>query len=583
MTEIFMRVIVMSATGGTLGLLLILLRPATSKAFGPVWQYYIWLSTLLVFLLPVSFSTPKTMPKNLPISPPVHTDVQLTEFSNAKPDNIAEEAAPEESTPVFSAVDIVNILGFVWLFTAAALFAVRVMKYMIFSRAAFNSSSPCDTGYNLPKRLLTRKSGVLDSPLLMGVLRPVIYLPNTEITEENMRYILLHELTHYRRKDVLYKWIAMAALCVHWFNPLAYMIVRRIDEDCEMSCDYTAVRQLYTTEHKTYMRVILSLLSETVHGSRALTTQMAGSRKLIKRRFTMITNIKKTSRIAAAISVITAAALMSVTVLASGIISGYEQTDNADVTVYRYDEALELENEPFAIDNVMYIPIRETLTALGCDNSFITWEQLPVRELEYNPVDSDETVNTVKISIPDEYINPEAWSETDDPGLTLLRVGIDSHTVCGIPMFGIDTILKDGVSYAPCTVFEMMKERYNGIADGFSAEWQNRDTGSVVRIGTDVHPYTEQRTSKLTLEELTVICQNIGSFTNWRLSDLDKYIPDSESSSDAPLSRRYELTYEYYLTVEGSPDVPEVWLWNQQSGGGINLNIVHFDGSPWWE
>ena len=297
----------------------------------------------------------------------------------------------------------------------------------------------------------------------------------------------------------------------------------------------------------------------------------------------MITNIKKTSRIAAAISVIIAAALMSVTVLASGIISGYEQTDNADVTVYRYDEALELENEPFAIDNVMYIPIRETLTALGCDNSFITWEQLPVRELEYNPVDSDETVNTVKISIPDEYINPEAWSETDDPGLTLLRIGIDSHTVCGIPMFGIDTILKDGVSYAPCTVFEMMKERYNGIADGFSAEWQNRDTGSVVRIGTDVHPYTEQRTSKLTLEELTVICQNIGNFTNWRLSDLDKYIPDSESSSDAPLSRRYELTYEYYLTVEGSPDVPEVWLWNQQSGGGINLNMVHFDGSPWWE
>ena len=73
MTEIFMRVIVMSVAGGALGLVLMLLKPVTSKVFGPVWQYYIWLSALLVFLLPVSVSTPSAMPKNLPISPPVHT------------------------------------------------------------------------------------------------------------------------------------------------------------------------------------------------------------------------------------------------------------------------------------------------------------------------------------------------------------------------------------------------------------------------------------------------------------------------------------------------------------------------------
>lgn len=580
MAEIFMRILVMSVAGSAVTLLIMALRPITSKFFSPSWQYYIWLSALIAFLIPVSFPTPTAMPKDLPIPSISSAVIQNTDLSDDSAVDTEYPQSPAEPRHIFSRTDIKAILGFIWLFGAAAFFAVKVFKYAAFLRALSKNSSSYSVHLEQLKRLRLRRSSMLDSPLLIGVLKPVLYLPNKELSDEEVSYILLHELTHFKHGDILYKWIMMIALCIHWFNPFAHIASARIGEECEISCDYAATRRLCIHERKTYMRVILSLLSESSTGLKTLTTQMAGSKKIIKRRFTMITNIKKTSKLTAAISVITAAVLTSVTVLASGIISGYEQTDNADISVYRYDEKLEFSNEPFAINNVIYLPVRETLTALGCDDSFITWEQLPVRELEYNPIDSDETVNTVKISVPDEYIKPEAWYDTARPGLTLLRVGINSHTVCGIPMLSINIILKDGVSYVPCTVFEMMKQRYNGIADGFSAEWLSRDTGSIIRIGTDVRPYSEQRTSKLTIDELAVISQNIGNFTSWRLSDLDKYIPDAESPSG--LSRRYNISDEYYITVEGTYDSPEIWLWDTNGHGGINLDMVHFDGLPWW-
>ncbi len=86
----------------------------------------------------------------------------------------------------------------------------------------------------------------------------------------------------------------MAVSCIHWFNPVIYFLLKNIDEDCEISCDYTVAVKMNEEERTEYMKVILELAAISISRKSILSTQMAGSKKILKRKFDMIKNAKKT-------------------------------------------------------------------------------------------------------------------------------------------------------------------------------------------------------------------------------------------------------------------------------------------------
>ena len=106
---------------------------------------------------------------------------------------------------------------------------------------------------------LSRTPGVymtegIGVPLQIGLCRPVVLLPAhaAGYGDAVIRHILLHEFVHVRRRDVLYKWLVQLFVCIHWFNPLVYLLRRRIAEDCELSCDAAVLQLLETNEYKAY-------------------------------------------------------------------------------------------------------------------------------------------------------------------------------------------------------------------------------------------------------------------------------------------------------------------------------------------
>lgn len=82
----------------------------------------------------------------------------------------------------------------------------------------------------------------IQGPLVSGVLRPLIFLPaSLDFRDpELLRNILLHECAHIRRRDNLMKLAALLALCIHWFNPLVWLMVNWISRDLEEACDETS-------------------------------------------------------------------------------------------------------------------------------------------------------------------------------------------------------------------------------------------------------------------------------------------------------------------------------------------------------
>lgn len=135
-----------------------------------------------------------------------------------------------------------------------------------------------------PPRLLILPG--LSSPMLAGLLRPVLLLPRESESSQSLQWALRHELIHWRRHDLLWKALALAANALHWFNPLVWLLRQRLDRDLEQSCDEAVVQGAEESDRRSYGAVILSAAS----GGRspAMTTSLRGEAKVLHRRLKRI-------------------------------------------------------------------------------------------------------------------------------------------------------------------------------------------------------------------------------------------------------------------------------------------------------
>lgn len=115
-------------------------------------------------------------------------------------------------------------------------------------------------------------AGRISSPLTFGVLRPVILVPKkTDWTDETaLRYVLEHEFVHIQRFDVLSKLLLIAAVCVHRFNLLVWVMYVLANRDLELSCDETVLRRFGGDVRAAYARVLIRM--EAARGGTAVET-----------------------------------------------------------------------------------------------------------------------------------------------------------------------------------------------------------------------------------------------------------------------------------------------------------------------
>lgn len=74
--------------------------------------------------------------------------------------------------------------------------------------------------------------------------------------------MLLHEWMHIRRRHVLWKWIAAAAVCMHWFNPLAWLLFRAVGQDLELDCDRAVLRRLGAVARARYACSLIDMAEQ---------------------------------------------------------------------------------------------------------------------------------------------------------------------------------------------------------------------------------------------------------------------------------------------------------------------------------
>ena len=276
---------------------------------------------------------------------------------------------------------------------------------------------------------LFRISG-LKSPCLVGIVRPAILLPR-ELPAEALSWALAHELTHLKHRDTWYMLLMTLARCVHWFNPLVWLMVRTARRDMELCCDYDLLNGQGEEARRAYGRAILDQMTGRDRGFSGLTTGFSGSKKEVFARFRAImdTDPKRKGRVVLV--------LAGTAVLLSGSLVGCQRLEEEPKTgaseaftvQYAWVENIDRDNR-----SVTYIPM--TLEQWEDREGF--WAQMGGLERETVPLTGDaEVYHTYEGN---RYpLNPTAQVYTLDmsqagvPGqLALVETGKNAGSVSGI-------------------------------------------------------------------------------------------------------------------------------------------------------
>jgi beta-lactamase regulating signal transducer with metallopeptidase domain len=137
----------------------------------------------------------------------------------------------------------------------------------------------------------------IDSPALLGSLRPRLLLPKltmAELSLQELRHVFLHELAHLKRHDIVTGYIATLLHVLHWFNPLVALGLRRMRADREMVCDELALSVLPTEETATYGHTIVHQIEQSLALRPCwMLATLSGDKARIRERIAMISRFRK--------------------------------------------------------------------------------------------------------------------------------------------------------------------------------------------------------------------------------------------------------------------------------------------------
>ena len=240
MSTLFLTVLNMSLTGAYIIALVYVARRLLKNAPKAI-SYALWAVVGFRLVFPFSIEGVFSLipfhaapiPANIAVQPipQINSGIPIINNAvNAAVNQILPAAAPHYS---------VNPLQ-VWLTLGAWVWFVVALWFMVYGIASFIIlKHKMKTASWIEANIYEADN--IKSPFVLGILSPKIYLP-VGLSAHEHSYILLHEQTHIRRGDHIVKFVAYFILCLHWFNPLAWLAFWLMGADMEMSCDERVIR-----------------------------------------------------------------------------------------------------------------------------------------------------------------------------------------------------------------------------------------------------------------------------------------------------------------------------------------------------
>lgn len=213
----------------------------------------LWIAALVRLFIPFNLPSPFSIYRLLAHTP--------------QPDTLSTSLT-QSTVFAVNPLSPMSIFGVVWAIGTAFALTHLALSYLRLLHICRNAQPVCDpsilqavqdAGLRRPVSVRTHPS--ITVPCTFGIMRPVILLPvDLEAQEDaSMPYLLTHELAHIRRLDCLRKLLFQVVRCVHWFNPLVWLMCRAAGRDLERACDTTVLDTLSGDQRAAYAGALLNL------------------------------------------------------------------------------------------------------------------------------------------------------------------------------------------------------------------------------------------------------------------------------------------------------------------------------------
>lgn len=246
LSEIFYWVMNISILGGVSGLIVMALRKIKNLPQFAV--YVLWVIPLLRLWIPFGIANEYSLLNFVSryTTKTVVISQGLPEFTMSNSLMGANSYFPiEYKTDLLAG--IIRAASVIWLIVAAASILTSLLLYIFTKSEIKNSRHIKDNIY---------MSDSVTAPAVYGIIHPQIILPPT-LGKDDIEFIVLHEQVHIRRKDNLWRVIAVITACVHWFNPFVWIFLKSFLADMELACDAKVLKQLDENQIKNYANTIL--------------------------------------------------------------------------------------------------------------------------------------------------------------------------------------------------------------------------------------------------------------------------------------------------------------------------------------
>ncbi|WP_353095950.1 M56 family metallopeptidase [Tissierella praeacuta] len=329
--EILKYIFSMSVTGSIMFLIFLLIMPLTKKNFSSSWHYKMTIIILAFFILPIGsfiklpintssnlfsmkaegYRNSDDVPKDESIENVLEKEEIVVQHHNEKIENID---SPKVKDNTYNSVDKKNKINFsgdiilyIWISGMVILFLYRIILYFRFKYTILKDSieishiqtievfNICKDKLNIKRTIPLKTYKGIGSPMLIGIFNPIVLIPILDKDIETLNMVFLHELNHYKQKDIIIKCFGFIVSTIHWFNPIIYILLNKMDIYCEYSIDEKVVGKMETGERKYYCETILKLMNNSI-GRGTLTTAMSRNGKELKSRLENILFFKKNSR-----------------------------------------------------------------------------------------------------------------------------------------------------------------------------------------------------------------------------------------------------------------------------------------------
>ena len=260
MGNLFSTVLNMSMTGSIVILLVMLARHILKPA-PKIFSYALWAVVLFRLLCPVALTGPVSVlnvlkPEGqaateatsviyfIPVERNVNSDTPFVSTENPSATPIPQPVPAGHTKP-----DIMQAVSYVWIAGTGLMLLYSVIQYIrlrqkLVGAIPYNGNVYC--------------ADYIDTPFVMGIFSPKIYLP-FDVPVNERKYIIAHEQHHISRFDHIFKLLAYFTLCIHWFNPLSWVAFLLAGRDMEMSCDEAVIRKLGSQIRADYSASLLRL------------------------------------------------------------------------------------------------------------------------------------------------------------------------------------------------------------------------------------------------------------------------------------------------------------------------------------